>query len=73
MAGFNGNITMSPDGKTAVSPGPNNTAILWNLDLPIELDEILDWMSSNRYARELTCQERAKYSVEPLCGVGEGE
>jgi WD40 repeat protein len=67
------NIKLSPDGKTAVSAGPDNTAILWNLDLPIELTNVLDWIANNRYVRELTCEERAKYSIEPLCGVVEGE
>jgi WD40 repeat protein len=67
------NIAMSPDGNTAVTLAPQDpfSAVLWNLDLPIELEEVLDWIANNRYVRELTCEERAKYSVEPLCGMGE--
>jgi WD40 repeat protein len=60
-------IDISPDGKLGISPGSNNTAILWNLDLPIELDEVKAWIAENRYVRELTCEERATYSITPLC------
>ena len=60
-------IDISPDGHYGISPGTNNTAILWNLDLPVEPDEVITWIAANRYARELTCEERATYSIEPLC------
>jgi hypothetical protein len=29
------------------------------------------WVASNRYVRDLTCQEREQYRVEPLCDEGE--
>ena len=60
-------IDISPDGRYGISAGTNNTAILWNLDLPVEPDEVIAWIAANRYARELTCEERATYSIEPLC------
>jgi hypothetical protein len=31
------------------------------------LDELLDWVAANRYVRELTCDERELYRIEPLC------
>jgi hypothetical protein len=31
------------------------------------LDELLDWVAANRYVRELTCDERELYQIEPLC------
>jgi WD40 repeat protein len=66
-------IDMSPDGQYAVTCGPNNVAILWDLSLPLEVDEVLEWISANRYSRELTCEERARYGVSPLCEEeGEG-
>jgi WD40 repeat protein len=66
-------IDMSPDGKYAVTCGPDNDAILWDLSLPLEVDEVLEWISANRYVRELTCEERARYGVSPLCEAeGEG-
>jgi len=60
-------IDISPDGRYGISAGQNNTAILWNLDLPVEPDEVIAWIAANRYARQLTCEERATYSIEPLC------
>jgi WD40 repeat protein/DNA-binding SARP family transcriptional activator len=64
---INMDIDISPDGKLGLSPGNNNTAILWDLDLPIALDEVKAWIAENRYVRELTCEERATYSITPLC------
>ena len=60
-------IDISPDGRMAISPGANGTAILWNLDLPSSLDDVRQWITDNRYVRQLTCEEREKYRVEPLC------
>jgi hypothetical protein len=37
------------------------------LDLPIEIEDIKDWIAENRYVRELSCEERLRYSIEPLC------
>jgi hypothetical protein len=34
------------------------------------LDELREWVESNRYVRDLTCQEREQYRVEPLCDEG---
>ena len=39
-------------------------------DLP--LDELIDWTHANRYLRELTCDEREQYRVEPLCDAEGG-
>jgi WD40 repeat protein len=64
-------IDMSPDGRMAVSPGGSGTAVLWDLTLPTSLDEVLAWITSNRYLREPTCQEREVYSLEPLCEIGD--
>jgi WD40 repeat protein len=65
---YNLYIDMNPDGQYAVTCGPNNVAILWDLRLPIEVNEVVEWIAANRYVRELTCEERAKYGVAPLCG-----
>lgn len=67
---INMDIDISPDGKLGLSSGTNSTAILWNLALPIELDEVKEWIAENRYTRELTCKERATYSITPLCEAG---
>jgi WD40 repeat protein len=60
-------IDISPDGRSAITPAEGGSAILWDLTLPIELNEVLEWISKNRYVRDLTCEERARYSIEPLC------
>jgi hypothetical protein len=32
-----------------------------------DLDELWEWIESNRVVRELTCDERAQYGIEPPC------
>jgi hypothetical protein len=31
------------------------------------MDELTDWTEANRFLPELTCSERARYNIEPLC------
>ena len=58
---------MSPDGSTALSGSSEQTIVQWRLDNP-GLDELMTWIEENRYVRQLTCEERAMYQIEPLCG-----
>ncbi|MCL4860899.1 MAG: WD40 repeat domain-containing protein [Caldilineaceae bacterium] len=44
----------------------DDTLRLWKLP-PDALDGLVDWILENRYVRELTCDERAFYRVEPMC------
>jgi WD40 repeat protein len=60
-------IDISPDGRSAITPADSGSAILWDLTLPTGINDVLDWISDNRYVRELTCEERTRYSIEPLC------
>ena len=59
-------IAISPDGHTALSCGTDQTIIQWQLDIPSP-EELHDWITVNRYVRELTCDERELYQIEPLC------
>jgi WD40 repeat protein len=59
-------ISMSPDGLTALSSSVDQAITEWSLHNP-SLDELRDWIATNRYVRELTCDERARYQIEPLC------
>ena len=59
-------IAMSPDGTTALSGSSQQTIVQWRLD-STTLDELIAWIEQNRYVRELTCEERAMYQIEPLC------
>ncbi|MBN1813282.1 MAG: protein kinase [Anaerolineae bacterium] len=59
-------LVFSPDGQTAFSVSLDGALIEWQIaDLP--LDELIEWTHANRYVRDLTCDERAQYRVEPLC------
>ena len=62
------NAVFSPDGLTIFSSTlePQGDVIQWRIaDWP--LDELHAWINENRYVRELKCDERAQYHVEPLC------
>jgi WD40 repeat protein len=57
--------TLSPDGRLgAIAAG--NEIVIWQIMTPT-LQELLDWIEANRYVRDLTCQERELYRIEPLC------
>jgi WD40 repeat protein len=64
-------VAFSPDGQTAFSVGFDGALIQWQItDLP--LDELTEWTRANRYVRDLTCEEREQYRVEPLCDIEGG-
>ncbi len=59
-------LAFSPDGQSAFSVSMDGSLIQWQIsDQP--LDELVDWTHANRYIRDLTCDERAQYRIEPLC------
>jgi WD40 repeat protein len=63
-------IAFSPDSQTAFSVSADGAIIQWQIaDQP--LDELTGWVTDNRYIRELTCDERVQYHVEPFCDAGE--
>jgi WD40 repeat protein/class 3 adenylate cyclase/energy-coupling factor transporter ATP-binding protein EcfA2 len=65
--GFIMDIAISPDGRAALVSGTNSAVILWRLDLPSSADGVREWIATNRYVRELTCEERETYRITPLC------
>jgi WD40 repeat protein len=67
VGGVNLDIDMTDDGSLAISQGPNNSIVLHNLSLPLEVDEVRTWVEQNRVVRDLSCEERLIYSIEPLC------
>jgi WD40 repeat protein len=68
-AGIVPGLVFSPDGQTAFSVAFDGQLIEWQIaDLPV--GELIDWTTANRYVRDLTCDERAQYRVEPLCDAG---
>jgi len=63
---FVGSVVFSPDGRFAYSAAADGSIFEWPVgDLPLE--DLIAWVQDNRYLRELTCEERALYQVEPLC------
>jgi WD40 repeat protein len=59
-------LVFSPDGQTAFSVSLDGTLIEWQI-AALPLDELIEWIHTNRYVRDLTCDEREQYRVEPLC------
>jgi WD40 repeat protein len=64
--GYIYDIAISPDGRTALSGATDRAIIQWDLNTPT-LDELTAWIETNRYVRELTCEERETYQIEPFC------
>ncbi|MFQ5407427.1 MAG: WD40 repeat domain-containing protein, partial [Anaerolineales bacterium] len=66
---FNPGLTMenaiSPDGTRALV-ALDNDILEWDLTIP-SLADLRAWIAANRYVRDLTCEERELYQIEPLC------
>jgi WD40 repeat protein len=62
------NVVFGPDGQTVFSSSfdPQGEVTQWRI-AEWSLDELRAWIGENRYVRDLTCEERAQYNVEPLC------
>jgi WD40 repeat protein/DNA-binding SARP family transcriptional activator len=57
-------IALSPDNLTALF-GTSDTMIYhWLLSNPT-LDELREWIQSNRYVRDLSCEEQNLYQIKP--------
>jgi WD40 repeat protein len=57
-------VAFSPDGHEAIAFGNSGTRYEWHIDT---FDELLQWTLNNRAVRDLTCDERQRYGIEPLC------
>jgi WD40 repeat protein/transcriptional regulator with XRE-family HTH domain len=64
--GWVSDVAFSRDGQTAFSVSDDGSLIQWQVADP-PLEELIAWVHANRYVRDLTCEERARYRVEPLC------
>jgi WD40 repeat protein/DNA-binding SARP family transcriptional activator len=59
-------IAFTPGGRSFLSVAVDDSVREWRIDA---IQEALGaWIESNRHISELTCQQRAQYHVEPLCG-----
>jgi WD40 repeat protein len=59
-----GVLALSSDSNSFFGTGPDNRAHQWRIDWG---QDLLDWTRANRYIRDLTCEERAQYRLEPAC------
>jgi WD40 repeat protein/DNA-binding SARP family transcriptional activator len=57
-------LFLSPDGHSFFTTPDQHKLVQWRIDT---LDELLAWTLTHRYVRELTCDEREMYQIEPLC------
>jgi WD40 repeat protein len=55
-----------PNGAHILSASEDGTVRQWRV---LPNSDLLRWTYENRYVREVTCEERARYSLEPLCPV----
>ena len=66
--GFAFQVSFSPGGQTIYSVSADETLATWQIGDP-SLPALRSWIEANRYVRELTCDERETYSIEPLCEI----
>jgi WD40 repeat protein len=59
-------VLFSPDSKTAYAAAMEGKIIEWPIS-EMSLPELLEWIKTNRYVRELTCEERQQYRIDPQC------
>jgi WD40 repeat protein len=64
--GLSFQVAFSPGSDILYSVSDDETLVAWRLGDP-SLPALLTWIDENRYVRELTCEERAQYNIEPLC------
>jgi WD40 repeat protein len=56
-------VAFHPDSRSVFSIGWDGALIEWQ-NLDPSLEELLEWIETNRYVRELTCEEAESYGVE---------
>lgn len=64
--GFQMNVAFGPDDNSVFTSSYLGNVIEWHTGNQ-SLDELRDWTEKNRFVRELSCDERESYRVEPLC------
>ncbi len=58
-------LVFAPDGEQVLSVAGDGTIKQWGLRLGY--DALVEWIESNRHVRELSCAERERFGVLPLC------
>ena len=58
-------VVFTADGQSALSASADKTIRLWHISR--SLDELMTWTYTHRYVRDITCEERDQYMIEPFC------
>jgi WD40 repeat protein len=58
-------LAFVPDGRSFLVAADDDAVHEYRVDATQE--DLLAWIAANRYVPELTCQERERYRIEPLC------
>lgn len=61
-------LALSPDGQSVIAGSSDTTITRWQVSNP-SLDELRDWIDANRAMPDLSCEQRERYLIEPLCDV----
>lgn len=60
------NVAFALDGRFVISAGGRDRTVrVWRVD-PTQ-EALTAWIEENRYVPELTCEQRLRYGVRPLC------
>jgi WD40 repeat protein len=60
-------VLATPDGRNVLSVSLDGTLRLF----PLAVEVVIDWTLAHRYVRELNCDERAQFRIEPACPTEE--
>ena len=58
-------LAFIPDGCSFLTAADTDAVHEWRVDAT--QDDLRAWVAANRYLPELTCQQRQRYRIEPLC------
>jgi WD40 repeat protein len=58
-------VVFVPDGRSFFVAADDDAVHEYRVDTSQE--DLLTWIAANRYVPELTCQQRERYRIEPLC------
>jgi len=64
-SGWVNDLALTADGTRLYTASSDSSLRAWYI--PRSLSDLKVWIAQNRYIRELTCEERIEYQVEPLC------
>ena len=63
-------VVFVPDGSSFLVAADDDAVHEYRIDA--SNDDLLAWISANRFIPELTCQQRQQYNVAPLCDAEAG-